>query len=71
MRLLPILRATLLVATLSTSVLAVDTTTIFNEVMYHPANAGDAEWIELRNVMSINMDLSGCCLLYTSPSPRD
>jgi hypothetical protein len=36
-----------------------DTTTIFNEVMYHPANAADAEWIELRNVMSINMDLSG------------
>ena len=59
MRLLPILRATLLVATLSTSASAVDTTTIFNEVMYHPANTGDAEWIELRNVMSINMDLSG------------
>ena len=38
---------------------AVDATTVFNEVMYHPAAAGDTEWIELRNEMAVNMDLSG------------
>lgn len=38
---------------------AVDTTTVFNEVMYHPAAAADPEWIELKNVMAIHMDLSG------------
>ena len=38
---------------------AVDTTTVFNEVMYHPARASDAEWIELHNVMAVDMDLSG------------
>ena len=38
---------------------AADTTTVFNEVMYHPPGAADAEWIELHNKMSVNMDLSG------------
>ncbi len=38
---------------------AVDTTTVFNEVMYHPAGAGGAEWIELHNQMAVDMDLSG------------
>jgi len=38
---------------------AVDTTTVFNEVMYHPAGADDPEWIELHNEMAVNMDLSG------------
>lgn len=38
---------------------AADTTTVFNEVMYHPATATDSEWIELANVMAVNMDLSG------------
>ena len=38
---------------------AADTTTVFDEVMYHPPGAADTEWIELRNEMSVNMDLSG------------
>ena len=37
----------------------VDSTTVFNEVMYHPRGEGDAEWIELHNLMAVNMDLSG------------
>ncbi len=47
--------AVLLCATLH----AADTTTVFNEVMYHPPGAADAEWVELHNKMSVNMDLSG------------
>ncbi|MDB6174306.1 MAG: hypothetical protein JWL59_3617 [Chthoniobacteraceae bacterium] len=38
---------------------AIDATTVFNEVMYHPPGAADAEWIELHNEMAVNMDLSG------------
>ena len=38
---------------------AVDTTTVFNEVMYHPPGAAETEWIELRNEMAVNMDLTG------------
>lgn len=38
---------------------AADTTTVFNEVMYHPALSTDSEWIELANLMAVNMDLSG------------
>ncbi len=38
---------------------AADTTTVFNEVMYHPPGAADPEWVELYNKMSVNMDLSG------------
>ena len=41
------------------AVQAADTTTVFNEVMYHPSAATDPEWIELHNKMSVNMDLSG------------
>lgn len=37
---------------------AQDSTTVFNEVMYHPEAPGGAEWIELHNQMSVNMDLS-------------
>jgi hypothetical protein len=36
-----------------------DATVVFNEVMYHPANDGVPEWIELHNQMSVDMDLSG------------
>ncbi|MES2571143.1 MAG: lamin tail domain-containing protein, partial [Verrucomicrobiota bacterium] len=50
----------LTVAVIGTSIArAVDTTTVFNEVMYHPANAAEPEWIELHNQMAVNMDLSG------------
>jgi len=38
---------------------AVDTTTVFNEVMYHPAATDQPEWIELHNEMAVNMDLTG------------
>ena len=38
---------------------AADTTTVFNEGMYHPRGTADTEWIELRNEMAVNMDLSG------------
>ena len=37
---------------------AIDSTTVINEVMYHPALPGGAEWIELHNQMAVNMDLS-------------
>lgn len=36
-----------------------DATAVFNEAMYHPASADSPEWIELRNVLSVNLDLSG------------
>lgn len=36
-----------------------DATAVFNEVMYHPADTASPEWIELRNVLSVNLDLSG------------
>lgn len=38
---------------------AVDSTTVFNEVMYHPLNPGEPEWIELHNEMAVDMDLTG------------
>src|SRR5690606_32750812 len=55
-RLLAILSAVFL---LPLTTRAIDTTTVFTEVMYHPAGAADAEWIELHNQMAVNMDLSG------------
>ena len=37
-----------------------DSTVVFNEIMYHPAdNDAAGEWIELHNQMSVDMDLSG------------
>jgi hypothetical protein len=39
--------------------LTLDSTVVFNEIMYHPANDGTPEWIELHNQMSVDMDLSG------------
>ncbi len=36
-----------------------DSTVVFSEVMYHPADDGDStEWIELHNQMAVNMDVS-------------
>ncbi len=57
----PVLRAGTLLAALAgglPAVRAVDSTTVFNELCYHPAPGG-TEWIELHNQMSVNMDLSG------------
>lgn len=36
-----------------------DSTVVFSEVMYHPAEDGTPEWIELHNQMAVTMDLSG------------
>jgi hypothetical protein len=38
-----------------------DVTVVFNEVMYHPSQTNEAvfEWIELRNQMAVDMDISG------------
>ena len=36
-----------------------DATAVFNEAMYHPAPAAAPEWMEFRNVLSVNLDLSG------------
>ena len=41
-----------------------DSTLVFNELMYHPAaeRDGSGEWIELYSQMSVDMDLSGWSL---------
>ncbi|MFT5524601.1 MAG: hypothetical protein ACI9HK_002558, partial [Pirellulaceae bacterium] len=40
-----------------------DSTLVFNEVMYHPAdNAMSGEWVELYNQMSVDLDVSGWTL---------
>jgi Lamin Tail Domain/CotH kinase protein len=43
--------------------IVLDSTVVFNEIMYHPATAplveGDHEWFELFNQMAVNMDISG------------
>ena len=40
--------------------LRADTTVVFNEIMYHPAsNETTLEWIELRNQMAVDVDVSG------------
>ena len=38
-----------------------DCTVVFNELMYHPQQTNEAafEWVELRNQMAVDMDLSG------------
>ena len=36
-----------------------DSTVVFNEIMYHPADDGTPEWIEFYNQMAVDMDLSG------------
>ncbi len=35
-----------------------DSTVVFSELMYHPRDNENLEWIELRNLMSVDMDLS-------------
>jgi hypothetical protein len=41
-----------------------DVTVVFNEVMYHPSQTNEAafEWIELRNQLAVDMDISGWTL---------
>ncbi len=44
----------------SASRAAADTSVVFNEIMYHPAtNEAAFEWVELRNQMAVDVDLSG------------
>ncbi len=40
--------------------LALDSTVVFNEIMYNPPGDTDAslEWVELYNQMAVDMDLS-------------
>ena len=39
--------------------LVLDSTVVFNEIMYNPPETGESlEWIEFHNQMSVNMDLS-------------
>ena len=50
-----------------------DTVVVFNEIMYHPAtNEPGMEWVELRNQMAVDVDISGWSLggaiQYTFPS---
>ena len=36
-----------------------DSTVVFNEIMYHPeTNEAESEWIELYNQLAVNMDIS-------------
>jgi Lamin Tail Domain/Carbohydrate binding domain/CotH kinase protein len=47
----------------SASRAAADTSLVFNEIMYHPAtNEAALEWVELRNQMAVDVDLSGWSL---------
>src|SRR5512133_2793581 len=56
-----------------TSSLRADTVVVFNEIMYHPlVNETNLEWVELRNQMAVDVDISGWSLdgaiQYTFPS---
>ena len=53
--------------------LPADTVVVFNEIMYHPpANETNLEWLELRNQMAVDVDVSGWSLAgavhYSFPS---
>ena len=39
--------------------LVLDSTVVFNEIMFQPAGVDQVEWIELHNQMAVDMDLSG------------
>ena len=39
--------------------MSADATAVFNEVMYHPDPVAAPEWIEFKNVLSVNIDMSG------------
>ncbi|MBI5385275.1 MAG: lamin tail domain-containing protein [Verrucomicrobia bacterium] len=52
-----------LLAVLSAVALRADTVVVFNEIMYHPAtNEPAMEWLELRNQMAVDVDISGWSL---------
>jgi lamin tail-like protein/CotH protein len=45
-------------ALLTTGVFAFDSVVVFNEIMYHPSEDADVEWVELHNLLSIDVDVS-------------
>ena len=54
------LTAAALLGSPAESARASDSAAVFNEVQYHPATTtGEEEWIELANLMAVDMDLSG------------
>src|SRR5215213_9658862 len=38
---------------------ATDSVVVFNEIQYHPADDAATEWIELRNLHGVDVDISG------------
>ena len=58
---------------LAPTLLLADSTTVINEIHYHPANETQTEWIELVNTMSYDMDLGGWTLTgaVEYPFPND
>ncbi|MEO5916248.1 MAG: lamin tail domain-containing protein [Luteolibacter sp.] len=57
-----LLRTALFAVALLPAHLLADAVVTFNEVNYNPVVSQDAEWIELHNQMSVNVDLSGWSL---------
>ncbi|MFT5404138.1 MAG: hypothetical protein ACI9DF_002981, partial [Verrucomicrobiales bacterium] len=53
------LKVTATIGALLTTPLLADSTTVINEVLYHPADDSQTEWVELANTMSYDMDLGG------------
>jgi hypothetical protein len=53
--------AVVLAFVVSTFLVRGDSTVVFNEIMYHPANTNEAqfEWVELHNQMAVDMEISG------------
>jgi len=63
----------LLCLTCLPGLLRADTVLVFNEIMYHPAtNEAAMEWVEFRNQMAVDVDVSGWSIAggiqYTFPS---
>ena len=53
------LSSLIVAASLPVAAHALDATTVFNEIMYHPIPGSESEFIELHNQMAVDMDLSG------------
>ena len=56
---LPLLWAALSAILPWSPVSAADSVVVFNEINYHPKADTGTEWVELRNLMGVNVDLSG------------
>lgn len=54
------LRLLVLTAFFATQLFAADSVLVFNEIHYHPVDEdNDTEWVELRSLMGVNVDISG------------